>query len=67
MTAGWRGPCPACGLPTGKRLYETSNYATVNYYICDLCGQVWTSDKYTGAIVRHIRPLTKKKRPPNAS
>ena len=58
-------PCPWCDLPTAKQLTEASKLATVNYYICDLCGHVWTTDKQTGAIVKNITLVTEMKRPSN--
>jgi hypothetical protein len=60
-------PCPACDRPTARQLGDASKNAVVNYYVCGICGHVWTTDKNTGALVRHITPLTKKKSPPNAS
>ena len=49
-------PCPACGNVTPKLLDEPSKLAAVIYYRCH-CGMVWTTDKNTGAIVRHVTPL----------
>ena len=51
-------PCPACDRPTARLLDDTSKGAEVNYYTCDPCGHVWTTDKDTGAILRHVTPLT---------
>ncbi len=32
--------------------------AVVNYYRCQACGHVWTTDKKTNEIVSHITPLS---------
>ena len=55
-------PCPACNKPTARLLDGTSKDAVVNYYICGPCGHVWTTDKHSGAIVRHVTSLTAKTR-----
>ena len=46
--------CPACDRPAARRLAEASTISSVNYYICDFCDRVWTTDKDTGAIVKQI-------------
>ena len=55
-------PCPNCKADTPREL-QASNFATVNYYRCDECGHVWTTDKRTNAILEHITPLRPKKKP----
>jgi hypothetical protein len=57
-------PCPACGRTTPKLQDDFIKYALVNYYRCEGCGHVWTTDRVTGAIVKHVTPLPEKKRPP---
>jgi len=37
-------PCPDCQTP-GRLLVDASEYAHVEYYRCDTCGQVWSYDK----------------------
>ena len=49
-------PCPVCRRPTTKTLDATNQYAHVNYYTCEGCRHVWTTDKQTGAFLRHITP-----------
>ena len=43
----------------------SSKKAAVNYYRCEHCGHVWTTEKDGRTIVKHITPLTKTKRPSN--
>jgi hypothetical protein len=54
-------PCPNCQTPT-RRAMDLSEQTYVNYYRCDACKHIWTTDKQTHALVRHVTPLTT---PPN--
>ena len=40
-------------------LDEVSKNADVNYYRCEACGHVWTTDRKTGEILKHVTPLTR--------
>ncbi len=40
---------------------EMSEQMRVNYYRCEHCKHIWTTDKETHALIRHVTPL-----PPNA-
>ena len=51
--------CPNCGGLTPRNL-ETSEVAAVNYYRCGDCAHVWTTDKTTHVILKHVTPLTRK-------
>ena len=56
--------CPNCGAATPRDLGQ-STLAPVNYYRCEACKHLWTTDKNTNEIVRHLTPLTKEAtRPP---
>jgi hypothetical protein len=57
-------PCPSCDKPTPRLLDTSSKDAAVNYYRCDHCGHVWTIDKDTGLLIKHVTPLTSTKRVP---
>jgi len=37
---------------------DLSEQTYVNYYRCDACKHIWTTDKQTHALVRHVTPLT---------
>jgi hypothetical protein len=50
-------PCPNCHAPT-RRAMDLSEQTYVNYYRCDGCKHIWTTDKQTHALVRHVTPLT---------
>jgi hypothetical protein len=51
-------PCPSCDKPTPRLLDAPTQFAEVNYYRCDHCGHVWTTDKLTGNLLHHVTPLT---------
>lgn len=50
-------PCPSCGVPVTRRLDFTSQYADVNYYICERCGHIWTISKDGTGEVTHVTQL----------
>ena len=49
-------PCPVCHRPTTRTLDATNKIAHVNYYTCEGCHHVWTTDRQTGEFLRHITP-----------
>ena len=52
--------CPNCQALTSRAM-EMSEQMRVNYYRCEHCKHIWTTDKETHALIRHVTPL-----PPNA-
>ena len=53
-----REGCPNCSAGSPREL-EASRFAVVNYYRCNECGHVWTTDKKTNEILSHVTPLTR--------
>jgi len=49
--------CPSCSTETPRLLGAPSQYARVNYYRCQHCGHVWTTDKNDSNIVTHVTLL----------
>ena len=53
-------PCPKCASQT-QHLRDVSRYTSVDYYLCPMCGQVFTAHKEsavqkpTPAVTRFIR------------
>ena len=56
--------CPACSVASPQWLESTSKLADVNYYRCQGCGHVWTTNRDNGAILHHVTPLTRGSRLP---
>ena len=52
-------PCPACDKATPRLLDDSRRLAEVNYFRCEACGHVWTTNRYDGRVVHHVTPLTK--------
>jgi hypothetical protein len=53
-------PCPNCGRQVARRLESSSQWAHVNYYICEHCGHIWTISKDASGRVTHVTPLPEK-------
>ena len=49
-------PCPNCGAPTARQMNLTGG-AYVNYYRCEACTHIWTTDKQTNEVLDHVTPL----------
>ena len=41
---------------TAKDLKVTNKIEQVNYYSCEGCHHIWTTDRKTGEFLRHITP-----------
>jgi hypothetical protein len=50
-------PCPSCGDTKPTMLDYSTKISTVNYYRCEKCKHVWTTDRETGKVATHITPL----------
>ncbi len=42
-------PCPMCNRATAKDLEATNKIAYVNYYTCEACLHIWTTDRKTAS------------------
>ena len=56
-------PCPNCTAVTSRWLFEMSAAAKMNWYRCEDCGHVWTTNKKTNEVSGHVTPLTRQMRP----
>jgi hypothetical protein len=51
-------PCPSCHRPANLvNGVRTDRY--VDFFRCEACRHVWTTDKDDGAILQHVTPLPK--------
>ena len=39
---------------------EMSEHMYVNYYRCETCKHIWTTDKETHTLIHHVTPLPPK-------
>ena len=46
-------PCPKCEQPLAQ-LRPMSYQAYVDYYCCVGCGHVWTTEKGTSKVLKHV-------------
>lgn len=46
--------CPECEKPTPRQSDSISEYAFVNYYLCDRCGTVWNTPKNDPKAIRIV-------------
>jgi hypothetical protein len=46
-------PCPKCQQVLAQ-LMALSHHAYVDYYCCGGCGHVWTTEKGTSTVVKHV-------------
>jgi hypothetical protein len=53
-------PCPLCGHLTLQPLSSTAN-ARVDYYRCDACTHVWTTEKGSTVVLAHVTEQLKAK------
>lgn len=59
-------PCPSCAATTVEALSQSSETTYVDYLRCRTCGHVWTVEKGSDVVFRHITPLARR-RPPGES
>ena len=52
-------PCPNCQTSTSRAM-EMSEHMYVNYYRCETCKHIWTTDKETHTLIHHVTPLPPK-------
>lgn len=57
IVSGDTRTCPRCEKPEARKLDEASRIAFVDYYQCGSCHHVWTADRGTRKILRHVTPL----------
>ena len=54
--------CPACGVETPRVIEAPTLFSLVNYYRCEHCGHVWTTDKNDHTkLIHHVTPLRERK------
>jgi hypothetical protein len=49
--------CPSCQTSDARKLDEPSRIAFVDYFQCEHCHHVWTADRGTHRILRHVTPM----------
>jgi hypothetical protein len=54
-------PCPNCQSLTPRQMTEPPELTRVNYYRCESCKHIWTTDKQTHQLIRHVTPLAPKR------
>ena len=58
MAAALAPTCPNCEASGTRKLDQVSGFGFVDYYRCGSCQHVWTADRDTHEVLRHITMFT---------
>jgi len=55
--------CPRCDSPSIRKLEALGSFTKIDYFRCNVCWHVWSTNRETGKKIQDVTPLNPEKTP----